>query len=69
MRAHPRVCVHMQAYTYTREQVVEMMEFLLERGSPQLRWEPVEMFFRLDCVPLMLQLISSACDWRNYYGR
>lgn len=61
------MCV--QAYTYPREQVIEMMEFLVECGSPQLQWEPVEVFFRLGCVPLMLQLISSACDWRNYYGR
>lgn len=69
MRADSRGCVHVQAYTYTREQVVEMMDFLLEHGSPQLRWEPVEVFFRLDCVPLLLQLISSAGDWRNYSGR
>eukprot|EP00066_Takifugu_rubripes_P030091 XP_011619357.1 PREDICTED: protein VPRBP-like [Takifugu rubripes] len=58
-----------KACTYPREQVIEMMEFLLECGPPQLRWEPVEMFSRLGCVPLMLQLISAACDWRNYYGR
>lgn len=69
MRAHARVCVRVQAYTYSREQVVEMMDFMLEHGSPQLRWEPVEMFLKLDCVPLMLQLISSACDWRSYSGR
>lgn len=62
------VCVS-QAYTYTREQVIEMMEFLIECGPPQLHWEPVEVFYRLSCVPLMLQLISAACDWRTYYGR
>ncbi|XP_037304281.2 DDB1- and CUL4-associated factor 1-like [Pungitius pungitius] len=58
-----------KAYTYTREQVIEMMEFLIECGPPQLHWEPVEVFYRLSCVPLMLQLISAACDWRTYYGR
>uniref|UniRef100_A0A8C3AK04 DDB1- and CUL4-associated factor 1 n=1 Tax=Cyclopterus lumpus TaxID=8103 RepID=A0A8C3AK04_CYCLU len=57
------------AYTYTREQVIEMMEFLIECGPPQLYWEPVEVFYKLSCVPLMLQLISAACDWRTYYGR
>ncbi|KAG7235646.1 hypothetical protein INR49_002408 [Caranx melampygus] len=58
-----------KAYTYTREQVIEMMEFLIECGPPQLHWEPVEVFHKLSCVPLMLQLISAACDWRTYYGR
>ncbi|XP_044205703.1 DDB1- and CUL4-associated factor 1-like [Thunnus albacares] len=57
-----------KAYTYTRDQVVEMMEFLIECG-PQLHWEPVEVFCKLSCVHLMLQLISTACDWRTYYGR
>lgn len=57
-----------QAYSYTREQVIEMMEFLIECG-PQLHWEAVEVFYKLSCVPLMLQLISAACDWRTYYGR
>lgn len=46
-----------------------MMEFLIECGPPQLHWEPVEVFYKLSCVPLMLQLISAACDWRTYYGR
>uniref|UniRef100_A0A4W6BZ56 DDB1- and CUL4-associated factor 1 n=1 Tax=Lates calcarifer TaxID=8187 RepID=A0A4W6BZ56_LATCA len=58
-----------KAYTYTREQIIEMMEFLIECGPPQLHWEPVEVFYKLSCVPLMLQLISTACDWRTYYGR
>ncbi|XP_045885076.1 DDB1- and CUL4-associated factor 1-like, partial [Micropterus dolomieu] len=58
-----------KAYTYTREQVIEMMEFLIECGPPQLYWEPVEVFYKLSCVPLMLQLISAACDWKTYYGR
>ncbi|XP_031159460.1 DDB1- and CUL4-associated factor 1-like isoform X2 [Sander lucioperca] len=58
-----------KAYTYTREQVIEMMEFLIECGPPQIYWEPVEVFHKLSCVPLMLQLISTACDWRTYYGR
>uniref|UniRef100_UPI003AAC6DC5 DDB1- and CUL4-associated factor 1-like n=1 Tax=Centroberyx gerrardi TaxID=166262 RepID=UPI003AAC6DC5 len=58
-----------KACTYSREQVVEMMEFLIECGPPQLYWEPVEVFYKLSCIPLMLQLISTACDWRTYYGR
>lgn len=58
-----------QAFTYTREQVTEMMEFLIESGPPHLHWEPVEVFCKLSCVPLMLQLISTACDWGTYYGR
>ncbi|XP_029006472.1 DDB1- and CUL4-associated factor 1-like isoform X2 [Betta splendens] len=61
--------LHYKAYVYTREQVIEMMEFLIECGSPQLHWEPVEVFYKLSCVPLMLQLISAACDWKTYYGR
>lgn len=64
-----RVSPVFQAYTYTREQVIEMMEFLIECGPPQLHWEPVELFYKLSCVELMLQLISTACDWRTYYGR
>lgn len=64
-----RVSPCFQAYTYTREQVIEMMEFLIECGPPQLHWEPVELFYKLSCVELMLQLISTACDWRTYYGR
>lgn len=55
-----------KAETYSREQVVEMMEFLIESGPPHLHWEPVEIFCKLSCVPLMLQLLSSACDWKNY---
>ncbi|KAL0977951.1 hypothetical protein UPYG_G00163700 [Umbra pygmaea] len=65
--------VHTQPYykacSYSRDQVVEMMEFLIDCGPAQLRWEPVELFQNLSCVPLLLQLISIACDWRNYYGR
>ncbi|XP_078803974.1 DDB1- and CUL4-associated factor 1-like isoform X3 [Oryzias latipes] len=58
-----------KAFSYSREQVVEMMEFLMENGPPHLHWEPVEVFCKLSCVPLMLQLISAACDWGTYYGR
>ncbi|KAM9759109.1 DDB1- and CUL4-associated factor 1-like isoform 1-T3 [Menidia menidia] len=58
-----------KAYSYPREQIIEMMEFLIECGPPQLHWEPVEVFYKLSCVPLMLQLISTACDWKTYYGR
>uniref|UniRef100_A0A3Q3BBL1 DDB1- and CUL4-associated factor 1 n=1 Tax=Kryptolebias marmoratus TaxID=37003 RepID=A0A3Q3BBL1_KRYMA len=54
---------------YTREQVIEMMEFLIEYGPPQFHWEPVEVFYKLSCVPLMLQLISTAADWKTYIGR
>ncbi|XP_030581654.1 DDB1- and CUL4-associated factor 1-like isoform X3 [Archocentrus centrarchus] len=58
-----------KAYSYTRDHIIEMMEFLIECGPPQLHWEPVEVFYKLSCVPLMLQLISTACDWRTYFGR
>ncbi|CAL8337991.1 unnamed protein product [Merluccius merluccius] len=60
---------HYKACTSSREQVVEMMEYLVECAPPHLHWDPVEMFLKLSCVPLMLQLISAACDWRTYYGR
>ncbi|XP_059924619.1 DDB1- and CUL4-associated factor 1-like [Gadus macrocephalus] len=60
---------HYKACTSSREQVVEMMEYLVECAPPNLHWDPVEMFLKLSCVPLMLQLISAACDWRTYYGR
>lgn len=58
-----------QPYSYSRDQVIEMMEFLIECGPPRLPWEPVEVFYKLSCVPLMLQLVSAACDWKTYYGR
>uniref|UniRef100_A0A8C9YX86 DDB1- and CUL4-associated factor 1 n=1 Tax=Sander lucioperca TaxID=283035 RepID=A0A8C9YX86_SANLU len=65
--------IHSQPYykavSYTREQVVEMMEFLIEYGPLRLYWEPAEVFHKLSCVQLLLQLISIACDWRTYYGR
>ncbi|KAK0138240.1 DDB1- and CUL4-associated factor 1 [Merluccius polli] len=51
------------------DQVVEMMEFLIEYGPLRLYWEPAEVFHRLSCVQLLLQLISIACNWRTYYGR
>lgn len=59
----------LQAVSYSREQVVEMMEFLIEYGPLRLYWEPAEVFHKLSCVQLLLQLISIACDWRTYYGR
>ncbi|KAM6980512.1 DDB1- and CUL4-associated factor 1-like [Aplochiton taeniatus] len=72
-RAEGGAAVHQQPYfkpcQYSREQVVEMMEFLIECGGPHLHWEPVEVFHKLSCVPLLLQLISIASDWRTYYGR
>ncbi|CAL8325380.1 unnamed protein product [Merluccius merluccius] len=65
--------VHSQPYykavSYTHDQVVEMMEFLIEYGPLRLYWEPAEVFHRLSCVQLLLQLISIACNWRTYYGR
>ncbi|XP_055773836.1 DDB1- and CUL4-associated factor 1-like isoform X1 [Salvelinus fontinalis] len=65
--------VHSQPYykscSYSHEQVVDMMDFLIESGHTQLYWEPVEVFYKLSCIPLVLQLISIACDWRSYYGR
>uniref|UniRef100_A0A8C4ZR72 LisH domain-containing protein n=1 Tax=Gadus morhua TaxID=8049 RepID=A0A8C4ZR72_GADMO len=65
--------VHSQPYykavSYTHEQVVEMMEFLIEYGPLRLYWEPAEVFHRLSCVQLLLQLISIACNWKTYYGR
>ncbi|CAG11289.1 unnamed protein product, partial [Tetraodon nigroviridis] len=65
--------IHSQPYykavSYSREQVVEMMEFLIEYSPPRLYWEPAEVFHKLSCVQLLLQLISIACDWRTYYGR
>uniref|UniRef100_A0A673KC51 DDB1- and CUL4-associated factor 1 n=1 Tax=Sinocyclocheilus rhinocerous TaxID=307959 RepID=A0A673KC51_9TELE len=65
--------IHPQPYykacSYTHEQVVEMVEFLIEFGPARLYWEPAEFFHKLSCVQLLLQLISIACDWRTYYGR
>uniref|UniRef100_A0A3P9JK53 DDB1- and CUL4-associated factor 1 n=1 Tax=Oryzias latipes TaxID=8090 RepID=A0A3P9JK53_ORYLA len=65
--------IHSQPYykavSYSREQVVEMMEFLIEYGPLRLYWEPAEVFHKLSCVQLLLQLISIACEWRTYYGR
>lgn len=48
---------------------MEMMEFLIEYGPAQLYWEPAEVFLKLSCVQLMLQLISIACNWKTYYAR
>ncbi|XP_018114461.1 DDB1- and CUL4-associated factor 1 [Xenopus laevis] len=58
-----------KACTYTREQIVEMMEYLIEFGPSQLYWEPAEVFLKLSCVQLLLQLISIACTWKTYYAR
>ncbi|XP_013922807.1 PREDICTED: protein VPRBP-like [Thamnophis sirtalis] len=57
------------ACSYTHEQIVEMMEFLIEYGPGQLYWDPAEVFLKLCCVQLMLQLISIACNWKTYYAR
>lgn len=46
-----------------------MMEFLIEYGPAQLYWEPAEVFLKLSCVQLLLQLISIACNWKTYYAR
>ncbi|XP_068109089.1 DDB1- and CUL4-associated factor 1 isoform X2 [Hyperolius riggenbachi] len=58
-----------KACTYTREQIIEMMEYLIEFGPSQLYWEPAEVFLKLSCVQLLLQLISIACSWKTYYAR
>uniref|UniRef100_A0ACB8EI34 DDB1- and CUL4-associated factor 1 n=1 Tax=Sphaerodactylus townsendi TaxID=933632 RepID=A0ACB8EI34_9SAUR len=72
-RTEGGILVHPQppykACSYTHEQIVEMMEFLIEYGPAQLYWEPAEIFLKLSCVQLMLQLISIACDWKTYYAR
>uniref|UniRef100_A0A803YFK9 DDB1- and CUL4-associated factor 1 n=1 Tax=Meleagris gallopavo TaxID=9103 RepID=A0A803YFK9_MELGA len=72
-RTEGGVLVHPQppykACSYTHEQIVEMMEFLIEYGPAQLYWEPAEVFLKLSCVQLMLQLISIACNWKTYYAR
>ncbi|XP_036064990.1 DDB1- and CUL4-associated factor 1-like isoform X1 [Onychomys torridus] len=58
-----------KACSYTGEQIEEMMEFLIEYGPAQLYWEPAEVFLKLSCVQLLLQLISIACKWKTYYAR
>ncbi|XP_036064956.1 LOW QUALITY PROTEIN: DDB1- and CUL4-associated factor 1-like [Onychomys torridus] len=58
-----------KACSYTGEQIEEMMEFLIEYGPTQLYWEPAEVFLKLSCVQLLLQLISIACKWKTYYAR
>lgn len=64
------VCLSVsQPCSYTHDQVVEMVEFLIENWPVRLYWEPAEVFHKLSCVQLLLQLISIACDWRTYYGR
>ncbi|XP_075570635.1 DDB1- and CUL4-associated factor 1 isoform X4 [Pelecanus crispus] len=72
-RTEGGILVHPQppykACSYTHEQIVEMMEFLIEYGPAQLYWEPAEVFLKLSCVQLMLQLISIACNWKTYYAR
>lgn len=72
-RTEGGILVHPQppykACSYTHEQIVEMMEFLIEYGPAQLYWEPAEVFLKLSCVPLMLLLISVACSWKTYYAR
>ncbi|KAG8128315.1 putative Protein VPRBP isoform 1 protein [Naja naja] len=54
----------LEACSYTHEQIVEMMEFLIEYGPGQLYWDPAEVFLKLCCVQLMLQLISIAAIGR-----
>ncbi|PNJ32392.1 DCAF1 isoform 4 [Pongo abelii] len=72
-RTEGGILVHPQppykACSYTHEQIVEMMEFLIEYGPAQLYWEPAEVFLKLSCVQLLLQLISIACNWKTYYAR
>ncbi|KAI1892379.1 hypothetical protein AGOR_G00132760 [Albula goreensis] len=64
---HPQPCY--KACSYTHEQVVEMMEYLIEVGPARLHWEPAEVFLKMSCIQLLLKHISIACDWRTYYGR
>ncbi|KAJ7316707.1 hypothetical protein JRQ81_002869 [Phrynocephalus forsythii] len=72
-RTEGGILIHPQppykACSYTHEQIVEMMEFLIEYGPGQLYWDPAEVFLKLSCVQLMLQLISIACNWKTYYAR
>lgn len=46
-----------------------MMDFLLEAPLLLRGWEPVNTFCSLSCVPLLLRLLSAACDWSGYHGR
>ncbi|XP_075869268.1 DDB1- and CUL4-associated factor 1-like isoform X2 [Nelusetta ayraudi] len=57
-----------KALSPSREQQVEMMEFLLEAPLLLRHWEPVHTFCSLSCVPLLLRLLSAACDWTGYHG-
>ncbi|XP_076411815.1 DDB1- and CUL4-associated factor 1-like isoform X2 [Peromyscus maniculatus bairdii] len=72
-RTEGGILVHPQppykACSYTREQIVEMMEFLIEYGPAQFYWEPAEIFLKLSCVQLLVQLISISCKWKTYHGR
>ncbi|XP_076411812.1 DDB1- and CUL4-associated factor 1-like isoform X1 [Peromyscus maniculatus bairdii] len=72
-RTEGGILVHSQppykACSYTREQIVEMMEFLIEYGPAQFYWEPAEIFLKLSCVQLLVQLISISCKWKTYHGR
>ncbi|XP_052603389.1 DDB1- and CUL4-associated factor 1-like isoform X2 [Peromyscus californicus insignis] len=72
-RTEGGILVHPQppykACSYTREQIVEMMEFLIEYGPAQLYWEPAEVFLKLSCVQLLLQLISIARNSEIYFAR
>ncbi|XP_078517401.1 DDB1- and CUL4-associated factor 1 isoform X1 [Lissotriton helveticus] len=72
-RTEGGILIHAQppykASSYTHEQIVEMIEFLVEYGPAQLYWEPAEVFLKLSCVQLMLQLISIASNWKTYYAR
>lgn len=46
-----------------------MMDFLLETPLLLRRWEPIYTFCNLSCIPLLLRLLSAACDWSGYHGR
>uniref|UniRef100_A0A8C6VLC0 DDB1- and CUL4-associated factor 1 n=1 Tax=Naja naja TaxID=35670 RepID=A0A8C6VLC0_NAJNA len=45
LHVHPQ-----KACSYTHEQIVEMMEFLIEYGPGQLYWDPAEVFLKLCCT-------------------
>ncbi|XP_053723748.1 DDB1- and CUL4-associated factor 1-like [Synchiropus splendidus] len=56
-----------KAVSFPREQLQEMMEFLV--SSPRLLWEPVRRFCSFGCFPVLIQLLESCCHWRSYSGR
>ncbi|XP_061430043.1 LOW QUALITY PROTEIN: DDB1- and CUL4-associated factor 1 [Lethenteron reissneri] len=58
-----------KALVLSHQQVLELQEFLVACGPTRLYWEAAEALHRLGGVPLLLQLVSFAAEWRTYYGR